>query len=57
MMQKKNPKQTKKKKILSIFLQQYLLSIDAKLLSRNSTVSVKAETAESLVAWDSIIEW
>ena len=38
-------------------LQQYLKSIDAKLRSRNSAVSVKAETAECLVARDSIIAW
>ena len=36
-------------------LQQYLISIDARLRSRNSIVSVKAETAEFLVARDSII--
>ena len=29
-------------------VQQYLISIDARLRSRNSTVSVKAETAECL---------
>ena len=33
-------------------LQQYLISIDARLRSRNLTVSVKAETAEWLVARD-----
>ena len=38
-------------------LQQYLISIDARLRLRNSTVSVKAETAECLVARDSIIAW
>ena len=37
-------------------LQQYLISIDARLRSRNSTVSVKAETAECLVARDKRIE-
>ena len=37
-------------------LQQYLISIDARLRLRNSTVSVKAETAECLVAQDSIKE-
>ena len=38
------------KKNTPIMLQQYLiLSIDARLRSRNSTVSVKAETAECLV--------
>ena len=31
-----------------IMLQQYLISIDARLRSRISTVSVKAETAERL---------
>ena len=31
-------------------LQQYFISIDARLRSRNSTVSVKVETAECLVA-------
>ena len=31
-------------------LQQYLIGIDARLRSRNSTVSVKAETAGCLVA-------
>ena len=36
-------------------LQQYLLIIDARLRSRNSIVSVKAEKAECLVARDSII--
>ena len=36
-------------------LQQYLLSIDARLHSRNSIVSVKAETAECLAARDSIV--
>ena len=35
-------------------LQQYLISINARLRSRNSTVPVKAETAECLVARDSI---
>ena len=45
MMKKKQP----------IMLQQYLISIDARLRSRNSTVSLKAETAECLVARDSII--
>ena len=34
-------------------LQLYLISIDARLRSRNSIVSVKAETAECLVARDS----
>ena len=34
-------------------LQQYLISIDARLRLRNSTVSVKAETAECLIARDS----
>ena len=38
-------------------LQQYLINIDARLRSRNSTISVKAETAECLVARDSIIAW
>ena len=38
-----------------IMQQQYLVSIDARLHSRNSTVSVNAETAECLVARDSII--
>ena len=38
-----------------IMLQQYLISIDARLRSRNSTVSVKAEIAECLAARDSII--
>ena len=38
-------------------LQQYLISIHARLRSRYSTVSLKAETAECLVAWDSIIAW
>ena len=38
-------------------LQQYLISIDARLRSRDSTVSVKAETAECLVARDSIIAY
>ena len=38
-------------------LQQYLISIDARLRLSNSTVSVKAETAECLVARDSIIAW
>ena len=38
-----------------VMLQQYL--IDARLRSRNSTVSLKAETAECLVARDSIIAW
>ena len=38
-----------------IMMQQYLISIDARLRSRNSTLSVKAETAECLVARDSII--
>ena len=33
-----------------LWMQQYLISIDARLRSRNSTVSVKAETAECLVA-------
>ena len=33
-----------------IMLQQYLISIDARLQSRNSTVSAKANTAECLVA-------
>ena len=33
-------------------LQQYLISIDARLRFRNSTVSVNAETAECLVARD-----
>ena len=37
-----------------IMLQQYLISIDARLRSRNSTVSVNAETADCLVARDSI---
>ena len=35
-------------------LQQYLISIDERLRSSNSTVSVKAETVECLVARDSI---
>ena len=35
-------------------LQQYLISIETRLRWRNSTVSVKAETAECLVARDSI---
>ena len=39
-----------RKKLQPIMLQQYLISIDARLRSRNSTVSVKAETAECLVA-------
>ena len=38
-----------------IMLQQYLISIDARLGSRNSTVSVKAEIAECLIEQDSII--
>ena len=33
-------------------LQQYLISIDAMLHSRNSNVFVKAETAECLIARD-----
>ena len=36
-------------------LQQYLISIYARLRFRNSTVSVKAETAECLFERDSII--
>ena len=36
-------------------LQQYLISIDARLRLRNSTVSVKKETTECLVARNSII--
>ena len=36
-------------------LQQYLIRIDARLRARNSTVSVNEETAECLVAQDSII--
>ena len=39
-----------RKKQQPIMLQQYLISIDARLRSRNSIVSVKAETAECLVA-------
>ena len=38
-----------------IMLQQYVISTDARLRSRNSTVSVKAETAECLVAQDPLI--
>ena len=38
-------------------LQQYLIGIDTRLRSWNSTVSVKAEIAECLVARDSIIAW
>ena len=49
--------QNKKKQQQPIMLQQYLICIDARLRSRNSTVSVKAETAECLVARDSIIAW
>ena len=50
-------KKHKKKQQKPIILQQYLISIDARLRSRKSTVSVKAETAECLVARDLIIAW
>ena len=49
---KKTPPQQQQQPIM---LQQYLINIDARLRSRNSTVSVKAETAECLVTRDSII--
>ena len=38
-----------------IMLQQYLINIEARLCSRNLTVSVKAETTECLVARDPVI--
>ena len=47
-----NKKKHTNKKTQPIMLQQYLISIDARLRSRNSTVSVKADTAECLVARD-----
>ena len=46
-----------KKNQQPIMLQQYVISIDARLRLRNSTFSVKAETAECMVARDSIIAW
>ena len=38
-----------------VYKKKYLISIDARLRSRNSTFSVEAETAKCLVARDSII--
>ena len=44
------PPKKKQQQQQPIMLQQYLICIDARLRSRNSTVFVMAETAEYLVA-------